>query len=177
MISSTLFSAIILYSTIVQAGGNLGVVGLGRSLFEPLCCYGCLSSLWGLKLSCTEVQSADSKGPSSALCHATDATYLSSLAYCVKSKCAEENITTSATKQCWGKVAGDGLSMKALEDYLLASAPIIQLSYSSLSFQEVSLVNDRYYQDSKQTIQGYVKQESAHALYGFVRQIPWKWYF
>ncbi|KAH8672093.1 ferric reductase like transmembrane component-domain-containing protein [Tricladium varicosporioides] len=168
MILSTLISATILLLTVVQAGGNVGVVGLGRSLFEPLCCYGCLSSLWGQQLPCTEIQPEDSTKRSSAPCHATNIVYLSSLAYCMKSKCAEENVTISITEQCWGNVAGDGLSIKALEDYLPAITPTSQLSYGSLSLKEVSLVNDQYYQDSKQTIQGYVKQESAHALYGTI---------
>jgi hypothetical protein len=148
------------------SGSGIGVVGLGRTLFEPLCCYGCLSSLWGLSLSCTQAQSGEGNYGSSPSCHATSTVYLNSLAYCMQTKCRADNVSSSVVEECWRKVAGDGIQVGSLESNVPTTIPTNQLAYSANSLDKVSLVNDQYYMDSRATIKGSVAQESTHAKYG-----------
>ena len=158
---------LVFFITGINAGSDIGVIGLGRTVFQPLCCYACLSSFWGLQLSCTPPQRAKHDTGSSPACHSTNDPYLSSLAYCMQVKCAADNVSESQVEQCWEKVAGDGLQVSSLEDNLPASAPTTELAYYAVSLSTTSLVNDQYYEDSRRTIQSNVSAESAHALYGF----------
>jgi hypothetical protein len=160
-----LFVGLLLASNI--NAGDVGVVGLGRTIFEPLCCYACLSSLWGLEISCTAFQpNPTQQRGSDPLCHSTNTPYLTSLAYCLQTKCAADNVSSSITEQCWAKVAGDGLPAGTLQEHLPSTVPNVTLAYGATALDQTSLVDEQYYEDSRKTIQGYVKQESAHALYG-----------
>ena len=161
-----LFIGLLLASNI--NAGDIGVVGLGRTIFEPLCCYACLSSLWGLDLSCTAFQPNPTQQRGYPFCHSTNTPYLASLAYCLQVKCAADNVASSVTEQCWAKVAGDGLPVGTLQEHLPNTVPNVTLSYDATALDQTSLVDEQYYEDSRKTIQGYVKQESAHALYGLV---------
>lgn len=169
MLISTL-STLVAFSAVAVA--DFGLVGLGRDLFEPRCCYSCLSSLWGLQLTCTDIHTkrpGDAENNStSPQCHSTNAVYLSSLAYCISTTCAAENVSNTTTESCWKEVAGDGLSINDLEYYLPSTTPTIQLSYNATILSQVSLVNEQYYQDTRNTIKTYVKQESTHTIYGYV---------
>lgn len=71
-------------------------------------------------------------------------------------------------EHCWSKVAGDGLPVGTLQANLPSGAPNITLEYDAIALDQTSLVNDQYYGDTRTSIQGYMKQESAHALYGSV---------
>ena len=174
MLISTLSVAVAAFA-IAAHGKGFGLVGIGRDLFEPKCCYSCLSSFWGLELSCTDTHSnhtkrsgGEAKEPTSPLCHSTNTVFLSSLAYCIKTKCSLEDVSTSTTEQCWNDVAGDGLNVSLLSNYLPTTAPSTQLSYNASILDDVSLVNEQYYNDTRQTIVSYVDQESVHSIYGFV---------
>lgn len=145
---------------------DIGLVGLGRTVFEPLCCYSCLASLWGLELSCTQSAVPDQPRGSDPFCHATSTPYLSSLAYCIRTKCAAENVSTNTAEECWSSVAGDGIAVSGLEDSFPRTAPTTELAYNGTSLDKTSLVNEQYYKVSRSTIQEYVKGEYAHALYG-----------
>jgi hypothetical protein len=151
----------------VVSGINVGVVGLGRTIFEPLCCYGCLASLWGLNLDCTIQENPREPTGSNPSCHSRNIPYLNSLAYCIQIKCGSDNISLAQTEKCWNSVAGDGAPVRSFQDNLPATAPTTQLAYDASLLQQPSLVNDQFYEDSRKTTQGYVKQEAAHALYGF----------
>lgn len=165
MITTYLLLLVAAFATNIGASDS-GFVCLGRTVFEPLCCYACLSSFWGLRLSCTTVEAAEGARGSNATCHSTNPAYLSSLAYCLHDKCAADNVSSIATSSCWNKVAGDGIQVGDLEMHLPVSAPTAQLGYNATTLEEASLVDDGYYVDSRTTIKGYVKQESVHALYG-----------
>ncbi|KAE9375350.1 hypothetical protein N431DRAFT_463438 [Stipitochalara longipes BDJ] len=149
--------------------GSFGVIGLGRTIFQPLCCYACLSSFWGLQLSCTIIgRNPTQQTGSNPFCHSTNTIYLSSLAYCVQTRCAADNASSRETQQCWAKVAGDGLPVGTLQAFLPSTPPTVTLSYGATTLDQTSLVDDQYYEDSRTTIQGYMKQESSHALYGTI---------
>ena len=81
-------------------------------------------------------------------------------------KCAADNISSSETEQCWAKVAGDGVQVETLEANLPSALPTIMLSYDTASLDKTNLADNQYYEDSRTTIKGYVKKESANALYG-----------
>lgn len=86
----------------------------------------------------------------------------------MQTKCAADNVSSSGIEQCWAKVAGDGVLVGTLEANLPSIVPTVTLPYDATALDQTSLIDDQYYEDSRTTIKGYVKQESAHALYGLV---------
>ncbi|KUJ18314.1 uncharacterized protein LY89DRAFT_717889 [Mollisia scopiformis] len=151
------------------AYSGAGLVGLGRTVFEPSCCYACLSSLWALQLPCTPAQYIELRVGNPPPCHARYPYYLNSLAYCMEVKCAADNTVSPAqVETCWNNVAGDGLPVPSLEAALPKVPPTHQLAYNATMLNTTMLVNDQMYEDSKRTIEAYVRQESAHARYGTV---------
>lgn len=151
------------------ASSGKGLVGLGRKVFEPSCCYACQSSLWALQLPCTPQQYIELKVGNPPLCHAKYPPYLQSLAYCMEIKCAADNsVSPAQVEACWKNVAGDGLDVPTLEASLPKAAPTHQLAYNATSLNSTMLVNDQMYENSKRTIEAYVRQESAHARYGYI---------
>ena len=153
-------------SSSVNGEGNTGMIGLGHSSFEPLCGYACLSAFWGLRVPCTEVELATQKLGSKVSCHSATTVYLGSLAYCIQSKCAVDNTSAAQVDEIWNRVSFDGIKVTRLGDNIPDPVPTKELPYDALVLNETSLVNRQYYEDSRTTVQGYVKQESAHALYG-----------
>ncbi|KAH9223873.1 hypothetical protein DL95DRAFT_484605 [Leptodontidium sp. 2 PMI_412] len=149
MLLSPLSVAVVAFTTTVHADG-FGLVGLGRDLFEPKCCYSCLSSFWGLDLSCTYISSTNTSlvrrsggkegNTTSPHCHSTNTVYLTSLAYCIQTKCTQESVSTRTAQMCWNDVAGDGLNVSALSTYLPPTAPTTQIPYNATTLQEVSLM-------------------------------------
>jgi hypothetical protein len=144
----------------IYAFPNTGVVGLGRTIFEPLCCYACLSSLWPLQHSCTRGSFDPPQG-----CHAYNVPYLSSLAYCMRQHCPVDGVEEVQIEQCWNAVARDGQPVTSYGDNLPSSPPTTQLAYDATSLNVTSTVNETLYSDSKNTLVAYQYQESKHALY------------
>lgn len=144
---------------------GVGVVGLGRNLFQPTCCYACLSSFWALLLPCSKV---DRKAFSntSPQCHASNTAYLSSLAYCMEQRCGADNVPNSLIEQCWDKVAGDGLPVSGFNSNLPLVPPTSELAYDATTLGGTPmLANASYYLDTRDTLLAYAGQESDHALY------------
>jgi hypothetical protein len=161
-----LVSPFLAFSSSVNGGGITGMIGLGRSPFEPLCAYACLSAFWGLRVPCTEVELATRTTGSNPLCHSATTLYLGSLAYCIQSKCAADKTSAAHVEKFWSRNSVGGIKVTSLEDNIPDLIPTKALPYNALVLNETSQVNPQYYSDSRTTIQGFVKQESAHALYG-----------
>jgi hypothetical protein len=168
MIFSIIYFILLAFMTNVNATGHTGIVGMGRTIFEPLCCYACLSAFWGLNLYCNENPGTYHATGNAPSCHAKNQPYLSSLAYCMLVKCEAANVGHNEVERCWSNVAGDGLEVSSMGDSLPRTAPSAELAYNAISLNETSLVNAQYYQDTIATIQAYRSQEAVHALYGFV---------
>jgi hypothetical protein len=148
-----------------QLSNGIGVASLGRTLFQPPCCYACLSSFWSLELSCSQTKGKGTFSINSPQCHASNKPYLASLAYCMQQKCAIDDVAISQISQCWNEVAGDGASVSSFENNLPGSPPTNELSYDATSLSGIMLVNDGYYLDSRNTLGAYAGQEGNHARY------------
>lgn len=111
-----------------------GLVGLGRQIFQPLCCYACLSSIWALQLPCTPERYVELGIGNPPQCHATNSVYLSTLAYCLQQKCATDTSSSpEKVDKCWNNVAGDGEKVPTLEASLPKMALTVMLPYNATS--------------------------------------------
>src|SRR5580700_1013742 len=138
-ISYTLTFSILLLSIRIataQLSNGIGVVGLGRTIFQPTCCYACLSSFWSLWLSCSQPE-IGAFSINSPQCHASNEPYLTSLAYCMQQKCAIDGVSSSQIAKCWNEVAGDGASVSSFESNLPDSPPTDELTYNASSLNGI----------------------------------------
>lgn len=149
---------------LAQLSSGSGLVGLGRTLFEPDCCYACLSSFWSLELSCSQ-PSGRVFSINTPQCHAANKPYLTSLAYCMQQECSTDGVAVTQIEQCWNEVAGDGDPVSSYESNLPNSPPSVALAYNATSLNETVLVNDTYYLHTRDTLAAYSNQERYHALY------------
>ncbi|KAH7139164.1 ferric reductase like transmembrane component-domain-containing protein [Dendryphion nanum] len=84
--------------------------GYGFSWYDPACGFACNNAISGATLVCTSHASGHSHmgGPTSPDCYASDTSYLTTLAYCIKSNCDPVKVPTWKREQFWStKVTGD----------------------------------------------------------------------
>ena len=75
------------------------LIGYGNMPYDPLCAESCLRSLTTYTLDCTHTADGDhshSHGPAtSPECFASSTPFLTTVAWCMNTKCAEYNIPVS----------------------------------------------------------------------------------
>ncbi|KAK0751388.1 ferric reductase-like transmembrane component [Schizothecium vesticola] len=80
------------------------ITGYGFHPYEPLCAESCLRSFSGYMLACTPMGDSHSHShmsPTPPSCYAQDTAFLTSVAWCFHSKCAELDVPVSKLQQFW----------------------------------------------------------------------------
>ena len=149
-------------ASLLSSGG--GLAGFGRTLYQPTCCYACLDSLWSLSLPCAISDRQQSFATNPPSCHASDASYLESLAWCMETRCGSEGVDETRTNECWGKIAGDGLQVGDRQSYL-SSKPNMTLQDGATTLTQASLIDDATYEISKASLLSYASSQRMHELY------------
>lgn len=141
--------------------------------YDPFCAMSCLRSLYSLMLSCSSM--GDTVGmmtmTTTSACWAENTPYLTSLAWCMHTKCAEYNITNSKLEYFWETEttgqsnAGEiGVPPKwSYSDTLLniPNPPTIQLTPSDKWLNDTSLVSPLVYQEQWNVLTS-VQRETVH---------------
>jgi hypothetical protein len=82
--------------------------GYGFSWSDPNCAFSCHNSISGAMLECTMPEKAGHMGPTPPDCYASDTAYLTTLAYCMKSHCDDDHVSTVEREKFWAfKFTGD----------------------------------------------------------------------
>jgi hypothetical protein len=86
-----------------------GFTGLGVDDYNPLCCYACRNSISSARLSCSTDQDAGPHSHGAPLtlpnCRAEDVPFLTTLAYCIKTKCEVSNLPDWVLELYWAEQA------------------------------------------------------------------------
>ena len=100
-----LVGSLCLLSTYVVGEGEL--TGFPANPYDPYCAMSCLRSLYALTLSCSNM--GDTVGmmtmTTSSSCWASNTPYLTSLAWCMHTKCAEFDVPNSKLESFWEQEA------------------------------------------------------------------------
>ncbi|KAG7284023.1 hypothetical protein NEMBOFW57_010381 [Staphylotrichum longicolle] len=138
-----------------------GTVGLGQEQYAPVtCAYACRSSIAGWMLDCPDAEHHDhghgeSRGmmmmamPSPA-CYASNDPFLTSLAWCIKTRCPED-IPNSLLERYWEMNAAGRKDVQPLPKYSYQDAlarvttPPTAVHNSSLVLNSTELVSDFFY--------------------------------
>ncbi|KAF2738383.1 ferric reductase-like transmembrane component [Polyplosphaeria fusca] len=151
-LSTTASILAFIHSTTVL--GISGLVGYGIQPFDPICAMACQRALSGLMLACStpmdmamEGMTHGPSGVTSPSCRAGDAAWLTTLAYCVETRCAEFEIPTSELQGFWERFSTDDPTVLPKWDYRTAvlnvsgEVPTKELGGDDTELNVTSLVN------------------------------------
>lgn len=114
------FFGLVYFSTTTAAA----FVGLGARQSDPVCSYACRASISSAPLACsgTGHGGGHSHGapPTSAQCRAGDTSFLTTLAYCIHTKCQASNVPVWRLEQYWAQQATGDPSVPPKWDYTTA---------------------------------------------------------
>lgn len=130
------------------------LVGYGFDPYEPLCAESCIRSLSSFTLDCSNTEGGHSGhmhgSSTSNECYASNTPFLTSVAWCFSTKCAEFNIPASTLQAFWEKSVTGSSKVVAKWTYPVAlaqveSPPTYQLNGSEPLLNVTSLVSSDTY--------------------------------
>ena len=144
-----------LLATSVLAEGEL--TGFPANPYDPYCAMSCLRSLSSLMLDCSS--GGEMLGMmmmmTSSECWANSTPYLTSLAWCFKTKCAEFAVPVSKLERFWetdatGQTSAGVKVVPAKWSYAetlthIEEPPTFRLAATDVDLNQTSLVNERVY--------------------------------
>lgn len=156
MLKLLLLGAACLLPSSVLGEGEL--TGFPANPYDPYCAMACLRSLSSLTLDCSSSE-GDMLGmvqmTTSSECWASNTPYLTSLAWCMKTRCYGLDIPASKFESFWeldatGQTSAGVEVVPAKWSYAeslaqIDSPPTFQLSATDVSLNQTSLVNDHVY--------------------------------
>lgn len=87
-------------------GTIAGLVGMGIDMYNPACAHAGSRAIASNPLSCSSHDASGghmhgSSGMTSAQCRASDVAFLTTLAWCVSTRCARYRVPTSKLEEFW----------------------------------------------------------------------------
>lgn len=166
------------YLLTTSAMASSGLTGLPAKSYDPVCAMACVRSLDTLKLSCSTggasvgmVAFATSSG-----CWATNDQYLTTLAYCMRSRCASFSVLDSKLESFW-ELQATGQSNAGVETvpakwsfaealFQVSSPPTMTLAPNAIWLNQTSIVNPKTYAAQYNVLFGVQRETSFENLAG-----------
>lgn len=158
-----------------------GTIGMGITMYKPLCAFSCYNSLSSLHLNCTTFEDnghsmdgmdmkllkrMDMGGESMAMtsdeCYATDLPWLQTLAFCFQRHCAADGIAESQLEKAWATMAANGAEVPSLQSMVPSVEPEVELDPDAVWLNTTSLVNSEAYESNHRTLGEFEFQEDMH---------------
>lgn len=162
-----------------------GVIGMGISMYKPVCAYACHDSLASLWLNCTTFSTGsddmagmdmkllkrmdmgeEAAATTSMECVASNMPWLQTLAYCLKDRCGIDGVGEKKIAKAYSTLSMSDTAVYS--DMLPATAPTTELEADAMWLNETSLVNYDLYFSNRQTLQEFEYQEDTHAQLSLV---------
>ncbi|RSM00395.1 hypothetical protein CEP52_009120 [Fusarium oligoseptatum] len=156
--------------------GGGGLVGYGIYPYEPPCAYACLRSLSSLILDCSsheEMPSGMSHGPgmTSPECRAENTHWLTTLAWCIKTECAEYHIPVSKLEGFWEKESTENPAVAPKWSYStslqkISKSPTQQLTPTDEYLNATSIVDPSVYLSQWNALTAVYRENVVEAGFG-----------
>ena len=124
--------------------------GYGFWWYDPNCAFSCHDAISAAMLNCTNMGDMGHMGPTSPQCYATDTAYLTTLAYCMKTHCDDDDVPTYKREDFWAtKFTGDP-DVMPMWDYATSLAmvkkpPTIEYNSTAGVLNQTMLVSQEDY--------------------------------
>lgn len=152
------------------------LVGYGVYPYEPPCAYACSRSLSSLTLECSSDMSSGSGMDSdsdmtSPECRAGDTPWLTTLAWCMRTRCAEYNVSTSELEAFWEKqCTGDPIVVPkwgySTTLFNIAQTPTRELTDADDTLNLTALVNPTVYNAQYNALTAVQRENVVESGYG-----------
>ena len=160
----------------VIAQGNAGLVGYGIEPYKPLCAHTCLRSLSTLMLECSSHMHMGGHmhggpPPTTPQCRAGDTPWLTTLAWCIHTKCV--GLKTSELETFWEQQSTESPSVSPKWDYSTAlnevmKPPTKQLSSTDESLNSTALVDGAGYEAQFNALSTVQRENVVESGFGYV---------
>lgn len=150
---------------------------------DPACAFGCTGSLAGFALACsTEDHNSDGGGHghgspivTTSSCRAGDEPYLTTVAWCISTKCAPFGVPVSRLEEVWElEVTGDP-SVRAKWSYTEALLNVDGPPTRMLAMGDklnATLLTPASWQTSYNTVTAMGHESRTQSIYGYVGEAP-----
>lgn len=162
------------YGSYVQ---TQALTGYGYYPYDPLCGAACLRSFQSYTLGCTEMSGGGDMMvgmmPTSPECYGKDTPYLTSVAYCMSTKCSQPDITFSKLQLFWEEqITGHpDIPPKWTYEQALAHAdtspPMYQLTSNDTSLNTTSIVNPMTYLTQWNVLSAVYRESALESAYRY----------
>lgn len=154
-------------------------IGHGIEMYNPSCAFACRAAIASAPLSCSghgEGGHSSSMGHGGAMtttpeCRAGDTAFLTTLAWCVNSTCAQFNIEAWRLEKYWGEQATGAKSVVPKWTYAKAIQQVTEPPKQQLEAKEIlngtATVSNASWEAQKRTLEHFAEQETLHARYGY----------
>ena len=153
------------------------LVGYGNRPYDPICGNSCLQAFKPYLLNCSDLEAAKkpfdplspATGPS---CYAKDTPFLTSVAWCVSTKCAADHTGVSELEGWWERtVTGSRLAppkwtYSVALDKVDPRPPAYQLAIKDTNLNRTSVVVENTYQLHWNGMTALYEEYSAESKYG-----------
>ncbi|KAF7195955.1 Ferric/cupric reductase transmembrane component B [Pseudocercospora fuligena] len=161
-------------SMIMTGRPGYGFVGYGIVMYNPVCPYACRGVLSASKLSCstTMVMDGSPMVDTSTTCYATDTDFLSSMAWCIKSRCT--NMELWQIEKWWnheipGKQVGQRDPKWTYQETLdRNTTPPITTIRQGDPLNTTVMITQHTYELQATTLWAFTEVEVNHSKYGLV---------
>ncbi|OAA59462.1 ferric-chelate reductase (Fre2) [Cordyceps fumosorosea ARSEF 2679] len=153
-------------------GDGVGIIGVGKTMYQPWCAYACRSVIGGSTLLCTPAHEpsapaggghAPPRTPES--CYAGDAAFLQTLALCIDTYCPGSDAPrVGALEEYWGGHAAAGM----LADFSWVPAMTYQEALRRARLDEQSSAKNR--STTTTPASGIHEHHGVHARHGHVEE-------
>lgn len=168
---STAWGAFLLTAPVLGA-----LVGYGIYPYEPPCAFACDRSLSSLTLECSGHMAMGSMmhmGPpaTSPQCRADDTPWLTTLAWCMSTMCAQHRVSTSALEAYWEKQSTEDSTVAPKWGYTttlfnIAQPPTQALTDADDSLNVTALVNPATYEAQYNALTAVQRENVVESAFG-----------
>ncbi|PNS18890.1 hypothetical protein CAC42_5429 [Sphaceloma murrayae] len=155
-------------------GAAHGLIGVGIQMYKPLCAHACRGPLGSVELSCTNEGHAPSGGHSHSAtgpdCFAKDTSFLTTLAWCIQTRCEPDSVEAWKLEKYWADKATSDQSIPPKWTFAEALMEIPRPPTQTLNASEpldfTGLVPDDDYLAYRIALQSFEEQEVYHSRFG-----------
>lgn len=158
-------------------GPVTALVGLDTDMYNPPCAHACSSAIASSVLSCSSHGAVGGhmhgdSAMTSPLCRASNTAFITTLAWCMSTKCASYHIPVSELETFWEKYCTGDPAVAPKWDYGTALQHVVQPINRVLTLDETlnatSLVPHDSWNIQYNTLTFLEAKERLHAKYGYI---------
>ena len=164
-----------------MSGPVVALVGIDTDMYNPPCAYACNSAIASNMLSCSsEDEMGGDMDMGSAMtspqCRAGDTAFLTTLAWCLHTKCAQYRVRTSKLEKFWEDQCTGDPTVAPKWDFSTALQHVAEPPTQELTMDDTlnftAITPEATWELQYHTMTAFEAEETVHARYGYGQPIP-----